>query len=200
LKSIAKNSWIRLLAGFYLTYESASGGGSEIIVNHLEQITNVIRKILDNPEFECKKPLTQPVCKHLTDALKMGKYYIDSPIYQSIGVLKEYLTWEQDENRISDDLKEKYAYSQIVGPNGPFVCNEMNMGMILLAPNAVYHLHKHHGFEESYICLGGVAGINDCNVLTTNTLTYNPSGEYHKLTTDAEFPVLLSYAWINEKE
>jgi len=199
-KKDQKNNWYRLMAGLYLTFDSVYPAGSEPMVRHLEKIQAGFKKVIDQPQLHPREPQQKPVIRHLPNALKMGMYYNESPIYHTIGLMAHHLTWEYGYDQMAEDLAENYAYTEIIGPRGPVVCNQMIVGMVLLGPSCHYPSHRHPNVEESYICLGGHVAYNDIMVLTTNSFILVQKNHPHWLATDEQIPSLLVYAWTGEPQ
>mgnify|MGYP001239260690 FL=1 len=95
---------------------------------------------------------------------------------------------------------KKYAFTEITGPNGPIVSEELSLGLVLFAPNTTYPTHSHQGIVESYFCLSGSISENDIGVYAPGSLIHNPSGHPHRITTSDREPSLLAYAWVGPHE
>jgi dimethylpropiothetin dethiomethylase len=193
-------AWYRLLAGFYSGYENISCGGNNTIKQHKARILQRLQYYTHHVDLELVEPEQKPVCKYLTQAIKNGMESWYLPILPAIGHMKKHLKWEYGYNHLPGNLKEKYAYTEVLGPRGPFIDKDLILGLLLLAPSAEYPKHKHPGIEESYLCLAGSVAYNDVGVFSTNTLIYVPPGETHQLSSDTEEPVLLAYAWLADQK
>src|SRR6056297_1402619 len=189
-------AWYRLLAGFYSSFENISTGGNNTISQHRAKILQRLQHYTHHVDLELVEPQQKPVCKYLTEAIKNGMETWYLPILPSIGHMKKNLKWEYGYNHLPGNLQEKYAYTEVLGPRGPFVDNDLILGLILLAPSAEYPKHKHPGIEVSYLCLSGKVAYNDVGVFSTDSLIYVAPGEIHQLSSDTEEPTLLAYAWI----
>jgi dimethylpropiothetin dethiomethylase len=200
VKKTCNNNWYRLMAGLYLTYESVYAAGSQDIAEHLEKVGDHIRTIIHDPRIQPRTPREKPVVRHLKTTLQMGAFFNESPLYHSIGMMAPCLTWEYGYDELPEDLADKYAYTEIVGPRGPILYNNLILGMMLLGPGCHYPRHRHPNIEGSYIGLGGYVNINDQTILATNSLTLIPAGQSHHLSTDGETPALLTYAWLGDQK
>jgi dimethylpropiothetin dethiomethylase len=200
VKKNHKNNWYRLMAGLYLTYQSAYGAGSRQIDKHLEVVGERIKQVIHEPRLQLRQPADKPVVRHLKTALKMGEFFNESPVYHTIGMMAPCLTWEYGYDALPDTLADKYAYTEIIGPRGPIVYPHMILGMVLLGPDCYYPRHNHPEIEESYIGMAGYVSINNSTVLTTNSMTLIQAGYSHSMGTDKETPALLAFAWIGSKE
>ncbi len=185
-----------MVAGFCLTFDSVYPCGSQRIIDHLSNVKAGFKEVAANPTIRLREAEDKPVVRHFKSTLKMGMYANESPLYHTLGLMAPYLTWEQGNNHLSEELTNKYAYTEIIGPRGPIVCQQMIMGMLLLGPDCHYPRHRHPRIEESYICLGGYANINDGMILTTDGFTIIPPNQPHWIKTDQDIPTLLAYAWI----
>lgn len=193
-------AWYRLLAGFYSGYENISSGGNNTIKQHKAKILQRLQNYTHHVDLELVKPEQKPVCKYLTEAIKNGMETWYLPILPAIGHMKKNLKWQYGYNHLPGNLREKYAYTEIIGPRGPFISKDLILGLVLMAPSAEYPKHRHAGIEESYLCLSGQVAFNDTGVFSTNTIIYVPPGLPYQLTTDNTEPALLAYAWIADPE
>lgn len=193
-------AWYRLLAGFYSSFENISTGGNNTISQHRAKILQRLQNYTHHVDLELIDPQQKPVCEHLTQAIKNGmeKWYL--PILPAIGHMKNNLKWEYGHNHLPSNIQKKYAYTEVLGPRGPFVSKDLILGLVLLAPSGEYPKHRHPGIEESYLCLSGQVAFNDTGVFSTNTLIYVPPGLTHQLTTDNTEPCLLAYAWLADSK
>ena len=186
------------MAGLYLTYDSVYPAGSEQVRAHLKQVNTGFKKVIHHPALQYREPEEKPVVRHLKQVLKMGRYFNESPIYHTIGLMEHQLTWEYGYGHIADNLADNYAFVEVIGPRGPILCEQLIVGMILLGPACHYPPHRHPNIEESYVCMGGYVNINDLTILTTNSFVMIPQNQQHWLSTDKEMPSLLVYAWTGE--
>lgn len=190
------HAWYRLIAGFYSTYESIPTGGNNTISQHKGRILQRLKNYTHHITFKEIEAEQKPVCKYLTKTLKDGMEEWYLPILPAIGHLRKNLKWEYGYSHLPGNLGEKFAYTEILGPNGPFVCEELTLGLVILGPSTEYPRHKHPGIEESYICLSGNVALDDTGVFSTNSIIYMPPGKVHRLSTEIDVPCLLAYAWI----
>lgn len=109
--------------------------------------------------------------------------------------VKDALTWEYGYERISKSLAQKYAYCEILGPQGPVHCENLILGFVLFAPNTTYPQHSHKEIEESYISISGAWSENNAAVFAPGSLILNRPGDEHRITTGDHDPCLLAYAW-----
>lgn len=189
------NTWYRLMAGLYLTFESVYPADSQPMTSHLRKVKDGFKRVIEHPELHPRTPQDKPVVSYLKNTLKMGAYFNESPIYKTLGFMGHQLTWEYGYHDLPEDLADRYAYAEVVGPRGPVVCDSLIAGMVLLGPSCHYPSHRHPGIEASYVCLAGSVAINDTMVLTTNAFGYFAPSQSHWLATDKEIPALLAYAW-----
>ena len=97
-------------------------------------------------------------------------------------------------------LARKYAYCEVLGPQGPIVTDRLILGYVLFAPSTTYPQHHHKGIEESYVSIAGNWSENDQAVHAPGSLILNRSGHNHRITTGERDPCLLAYAWIGPPE
>ncbi|MFO8147228.1 MAG: dimethylsulfonioproprionate lyase family protein [Gillisia sp.] len=194
------HAWFRLLAGFYSGFENISTGGNNTISQHRAKVLQRLQNYTHHVDLELVEPQQKPVCKYVTEAVKNGMETWYLPLLPAIGQMNKNLKWKYEYNYLPGNIKEKYAYAEVLGPRGPFVSKNLILGLLLLAPSAEYPKHRHTGIEESYLCLSGHVAFNDTGVFSTNTLIYVPPGLTHHLTTDNTEPCLLAYAWIADSK
>ena len=106
------------------------------------------------------------------------------------------LTWEYGYKRVPKTLARKYAYCEVLGPQGPVKSDRMILGFVLFAPNTTYPQHSHSDIEESYVSIAGAWSENELAVYAPGSLILNKPGEEHRITTGQYDPCLLAYAWI----
>jgi dimethylpropiothetin dethiomethylase len=87
-----------------------------------------------------------------------------------------------------------------MGPAGPVLSEELVLGLVLFAPGTTYPTHRHQGITESYFCLSGAISENDVGVYAPGSLILNPPEHPHRITTSAQEPSLLAYAWVGSPE
>jgi len=195
-----KNTWYRLMAGLYLTFESVCPAGSELMMHHLEKVNACFKQMITHPVLQPREPMKKPVVRYLRDALKMGMYFNESPIYHTIGLMDHHLTWECGYEHMPEGLADNYAYTEVIGPRGPVLCGQLIVGMLLLGPSCHYPSHRYPNLEVSYVCLGGYVNVNDLTILTTNSFVLIPQNQSHWLSTEEEIPSLLAYARLGEPQ
>ena len=97
--------------------------------------------------------------------------------------------------KVPKGLEQKYAYTEVSGPHGPVVLDDLILGLVLFAPGCTYPAHAHDGITESYVCLSGAVSENDQGVYAPGSLIFNPPGHVHRITVSDVEPSLLAYAW-----
>ncbi len=110
-----------------------------------------------------------------------------------IFLVKKQLTWEHGYKDIPEELAEKFAYAEVLGPRGPILFEELILGLVLLGPDCFYPEHRHNGIAESYICLSGWCEINHTK-LNKASCYYNAPDAIHYIKTGSK-PCLLAYGW-----
>ena len=125
----------------------------------------------------------------------------DEPkVARALREVRDDLTWEYGYERISRSLSQKYAYCEILGPQGPVQCSNLILGFVLFAPNTTYPQHSHQDIEESYISVSGGWSENNSAVFAPGSLILNRPGDEHRITTGDRDPCLLAYAWTGPEE
>ena len=148
--------WLYLLRELYDLYLRSSAGGSQRIRSHQRVVRERISKTIEsNPAFQIGEPIKKPVCAHLKRALDQGRLQRTATVIRAIESISDELSWMYGYERLPKHLTEKFAYAEVVGPNGPVLSKELILGLVLFAPKCVYPAHSHDGITESYFCLSG---------------------------------------------
>lgn len=188
--------WGYLLREYYEMYRRSSAGGSMRIRGHQRIVREAISKCMEsNPQLRLGERLVKPVCAHLKRALDQGRLQRTATVIRAIESVESDLSWVYGYDSVPKGLSRKFAYAEILGPNGPVVASDLILGLVLFAPKCVYPAHSHEGITESYFCLSGSVSENDDGVYAPGSLIFNPPGRNHRITVDANEPCLLAYAW-----
>jgi len=108
------------------------------------------------------------------------------------------LAWRQSYTRddVPAQFLERYGFTELAGPRGPFASAEVACGLLLLGPETEYPLHAHRA-EEAYVVLSGIAEWRRRRERTRHlpgALIHHPPGVPHAMRTEAA-PLLLLYLW-----
>ena len=194
-------SWIYLLREIYEMYRRSSAGGSVRIRAHQRAVREALGKVMESdPPFLMRQPEQKPVCAHLDRALDNGRLERTVAVIRATERVAPKLNWQYGYEKVPRGLKEKYAFAELVGPNGPVLTDKVIVGFVLFAPKCTYPAHSHHGITESYFCLSGAFSENDDGVSAPGSLILNPPGRNHRITVSEREPCLLAYAWIGPTE
>ena len=190
-------AWLYLLREFELLYRPGFAGGSKIIRAHRKRVRDQLAAIIDaNPPVLSREPDTKPVVAHLPRAFDLGSRAALSSLARATERIAPLLTWEYGYERVPRTLVRKYAYCEVLGPQGPILSETLILGFVLFAPKTTYPQHHHKDIEESYISVAGNWSENDMAVYAPGSLILNRSGEQHHITTGERDPCLLAYAWM----
>ncbi|MCC0041130.1 MAG: cupin domain-containing protein [Rhodobiaceae bacterium] len=193
--------WLYLLREFELLYRPGFAGGSKIIRGHRKRIRDLLGAIIDtNPPVIAREPEEKPVVAHLPRAFDLGSRAALNTLARATERISHLLTWEYGYERVPRGLARKYAYCEVLGPQGPIVTDRLILGYVLFAPSTTYPQHHHKGIEESYVSIAGNWSENDQAVHAPGSLILNRSGHNHRITTGERDPCLLAYAWIGPPE
>ncbi len=189
-------NWLYLLREFDALYRHGSAGGSPAIRSHRKKVRDRLSATMtNNPEIVPREPELKPVTAHFARALDLGERATMQGMARALREVKNELTWEYGYERISRTLAQKYAYCEVLGPQGPVRCNNLILGFVLFAPSTTYPQHSHQEIEESYISVSGDWSENNSAVFAPGSLILNRSGHEHRITTGEREPCLLAYAW-----
>lgn len=109
------------------------------------------------------------------------------------------LAWRQtytakDINRV---FLDNYAWSEILGGNGPLASGRIACGFLMLGPSTLYPRHRHEA-EEMYLPLSGTASWQQGDAVwrerSPGTPVHHASNEPHAMRTGAR-PLLALYLW-----
>lgn len=193
--------WRYLLREYYEMYRRSSSGGSTLIRAHQRLVRETLSRILESdPPVRFHPPQSKPVCAHLKRALDRGRLERTATVIRAIESVAHHLVWSHGYDRMPRGLAEKYAYAEILGPNGQVAADSLILGLVLFAPRCTYPAHSHAGITESYYCLSGAVSENDDGVYGPGSMIFNPPGRNHRITVDANEPCLLAYAWAGAPE
>ena len=194
-------SWYYLLREFDTLYRHGSDGGSAAIRGHRKRVRDTLSNIIDsNPELVPRAPEIKPVTAHLPRALDTGKHHDLAGMSATLERISDRLTWEYGYEKVPPALARKYAYCEVLGPQGPIRSDKLILGFVLFAPNTTYPQHSHHDIEESYVSVSGAWSENQTAVYAPGSLILNRPGEEHRITTGKHEPCLLAYAWIGPSD
>ena len=193
--------WHYLLSEIYWIYRHSSSGGSRPIRAHHRTVRARLNRIIaHNPEVREDTPELLSVCMHLHRALENGKRFGTDAAVRSVEAVSHALVWRQGYRSMPGKLRDKYAYAEFLGPNGPVMADDLVLGCVLFAPGTIYPSHAHKGVTESYICLSGAMSQNNVAVYTPGSMILNTPDFDHKITSCALEPTLLLYAWVGAPE
>lgn len=193
--------WQYLFREFWLLYRFGSAGGNPAIRSHLKEVRNRLNAELEqNPPVAFDQPNNLPVCAWLNRAVDQGMNERTAPLVRALVRVQDQLTWRYGYERMRPGLARKYAYAELLGPNGPVVSKNLILGVVLFAPKCTYPEHSHDGISESYICLSGSISDSNYSVFSPGSLLFNPPKRAHRMTTGDFEPTLLAYAWTGEPE
>lgn len=153
-----------------------------------------------NPEILDRFPERKPVTAHFARALDVGERGAMQGMARALREIRDWLTWEYGYEKMPRSLAKKYAYCEVLGPNGPVQCDDLILGFVLFAPDTTYPQHHHKEIEESYISISGAWSENNAAVYAPGSLILNRAGDEHRITTGDRDPCLLAYAWVGPAE
>jgi dimethylpropiothetin dethiomethylase len=168
-----------------------------IILKHLKFIVGELEKLKNQLEIIEVKSETKPVVSYLSQISLENKADDYKMIINHLKKLKDKLFWRYGYQNPSQEMIEKYAYTEIIGPEGPIYSEELIIGFVLLAPDFYYPKHRHSQIEESYLFLTPKTFYNQA-ILAEGSFVLNEAGKVHELKSGSEKSTLLLYSWIKK--
>lgn len=195
-------NWMYLLREFEQLYRhGGSAGGSTAIRSHRKRVRDRLSAVLvKNPPILERAASDKPVTAHFGRALDLGERGSMQGMARALREVRGDLTWEYGYERVPRALAQKYAYCEVLGPNGPVASGQLVLGFVLFAPNTTYPQHSHREIEESYISIAGAWSENNAAVYAPGSLILNRPEQEHRITTGEREPCLLAYAWTGPEE
>jgi dimethylpropiothetin dethiomethylase len=193
--------WRYVLREFYNVYRFSSAGGSKLVSGHMRTVQSRLSRALNSdPVMNVATAEARPVTSHFGRTLDNGEAERTQSFVRSVSKIGPELSWQYGYASMPRSLEKKYAYSEIMGPRGPVICDDLILGLVLFAPNCTYPAHSHSDITESYFCLSGFVSQNHAGVYPPGSMLYNAPGHEHAITTSRYEPVLLAYVWVGEPE
>ena len=193
--------WVYLLREFEALYRLGSAGGSKAIRGHRRRVRDRLAAAIDaNPDVLARAPVAKPVTAHLPRALDLGERGAVAGVARALGRVADRLTWEYVYEKVPPALARRYAYAEILGPQGPVRAERLILGVVLFAPRTTYPQHSHAEIEESYVAISGAWSENETAVYAPGSLILNRPGDEHRITTGDHDPCLLAYAWTGPED
>jgi dimethylpropiothetin dethiomethylase len=174
--------------------KSNSSKESLTMQKHLEFTAEELDKLKAQLKIIEIKSETKPVVSYLSQISLENKAEAYKKIINQLKKLQGKLFWRYGYQNPSQEMIEKYAYTEIIGPEGPIYSKELIIGFVLLAPDFHYPKHKHSQIEESYLFLTDKIFYNKA-ILTEGSFILNKAGKIHELKSAAEKPALILYSW-----
>lgn len=110
------------------------------------------------------------------------------------------VTWTGGVFKMPDGFVGRYAYVEIVGPDGLVGCPKLRFGLYLQSPDSYYPPHD-HAAEEFYYVVGGGARwqIDDGEFFTTRpgSFVHHKPHQRHAMETAAD-PLLAMWIWTGD--
>lgn len=197
----ARPDWLYLLREFDALYRRGTAGGSAAIRAHRRRVRDAISAAIsaDAPLVR-REAAAKPVTVHLPRAFDLGARGAVSGLSRALERVAPKLVWEYGYPKVPPALARKYAYCEVLGPQGPIRSERLILGFVLFAPKTVYPQHSHADIEESYVSVAGDWSENDAAVYAPGSMILNRPGAEHRITTGDFEPCLLAYAWTGPED
>ncbi len=163
-----------------------------------------------NRDIELPEPKTPPVVAwHLRTACGLSGAG-GSPsraLADAVLVDAALLRWSDIYEQYDDEpdmavFRRSYAYTSLIGPDGPLPCGELSVDISLQGPDIYYPPHVHRAVE-TYAIIGGTGdwkrGLEPWTPRPPGDLVLHPSGVRHAMQSNAE-PLLALGIWTTDIE
>jgi len=143
-------------------------------------------------------------CSYLPEAVA-STLSLDSTLAAALAGAEDALQWRQNPNYSDAAMgqpgyMERYAYAEIVGPDGPFPGNDFLLGLMILGPDLHYPDHVHPAPELYWLLTGPSHWRRGPEPFTQreagDTLWHRPD-EPHATRTGSE-PLLAVWIWTRD--
>ena len=169
-----------------------------IMQKHLNFITEELEKLKSKFKIIEINSETKPVVSYLSQIKAQNTVEDYQQIIKSLKKSAEKICWRYGYQNPSQEMAEKYAYTEIIGPEGPIYSEEIIVGFVLLAPDFYYPKHSHSQIEEAYLFLNGKTIYNKQEIIPQGAFILNEAGRVHELKSTAKTPTLILYSWIKK--
>ena len=116
-------------------YRLGSAGGSSVIRSHQRRVRETISKIVkSNPYYTPRQPENKPVSAHWRRALDLADSGPLANLSRVLYRVESQLTWEYGYQKVPRELAKRYAYCEMMGPQGPIQAEGLILGLVLFAP------------------------------------------------------------------
>lgn len=123
-----------------------------------------------------------------------------SPLSTHIAASAAALTWTGGVFKMPDGFVGRYAFVEIIGPDGLATCPKLRFGLYLQSPDSYYPPHD-HAAEEFYCVVGGGARwqIDDGAFFDTRpgSFVHHKPHQRHAMETAAD-PLLAMWIWTGD--
>lgn len=143
-------------------------------------------------------PAGLPVLGWLPDARKCAAANTQA-LVDLIAAAADGLPWGQnyDDGDFGAGFQARYGFMELLGPRGPFIADDIALGLLMFAPHTEYPQHRHEA-EELYALLAGHAewraGDAPYRTEPPGAVLYRPPWVPHA-TRMGEEPMLALYLW-----
>jgi hypothetical protein len=186
--------------GLLLHHLSRDGGkrGCDADSNASHLLTDLLSRWPTTPAVRNVVPARLPVLRCLPMLGHHTAAVTASLVRQVVAVAGE-CRWRQTYQAAEAPAAflDNYAWTELVGLNGPLASRELACGFLLLGPATDYPSH-HHLPEELYVPLSGTAvwqqGGQDPARRPPASVIHHRPGEPHAMQTESQ-PLLALYVW-----
>jgi hypothetical protein len=150
-----------------------------------------------SPQRAADPPRRLQVLQHL-ESITLPRLAAD---YDSLVLnLAPQLPWTDGSFALPDEIRGRNAYAELIGPEGPLLCQHCRFGFYLQAPDCLYPAHS-HAAEELYLILSGSAEwrLDEAEpfIPPVPGLVHHRPWQKHEMGT-RRFPLLAMWAWVGD--
>jgi quercetin dioxygenase-like cupin family protein len=145
-------------------------------------------------------PSPHPITGSISKALGAGNE-ATAALIEAIRPLAINLPWRYSyaERPDAPGLAEKVAFAEVVGPEAPYLSQQLCFGLTLIAPGSFYPPHRHPAVELYFVAAGTADWTADEITCTQapGSFVLHPSQVIHAMQTTGS-PLLAIYTWSGE--
>ena len=155
--------------------------------------------ISDTTKAACANCDSDKFHEHVTQIMRtLGNHAFDPNIEHQVTTILDTFFTDLTGSTVQG---ADYAFVQLVGPNGPYVNDQVRLGVSYQGPGLSY-LGHHHVAQELYVVLGGSSlwWTDSEPQFVFRNVSFHASNAHHAMSTPASEPGLFFWSWTGDVE